>query len=258
MATIRNAQSEDDIDDTHLSLGLFAYPVLQAADILLYRATHVPVGEDQVQHLELSRDIADSYNRSVKKRFFPLPQHLISMFCSYKRCLSLTLTMLSAPTKRILSLRDASQKMSKSAPDASSRILLTDSEGEIQKKIRRAVTDGESSLSFDPQSRPGVSNLLSILAALEEQKGNMQRSPDEWAVYLNQTAASSGSGVGAVLKEAVTTAIVETLRPIRQQLQQLKADPGHIHSLEALGRERAQSRAQETMKQVRRLSGLSN
>lgn len=78
LATVRNAQSEEDIDESGLCLGLFAYPVLQAADILLYRATHVPVGEDQVQHLELSRDLADLFNRTYRQRFFPLPQHVIS------------------------------------------------------------------------------------------------------------------------------------------------------------------------------------
>ena len=99
--------------DASLQLGLFAYPALQAADILLYRATHVPVGEDQTQHLELTRDVAHTFNRTVKQRYFSQPESLTS------------------PAKRILSLRNPEQKMSKSAPDSNSRIMLTDSPAEV-------------------------------------------------------------------------------------------------------------------------------
>ncbi|KAF8319437.1 Nucleotidylyl transferase [Clavulina sp. PMI_390] len=126
-------------------LGLFAYPVLQAADILLYKATHVPVGEDQRQHLELTRDIAQWFNQRYMSQTFALP------------------STISTPTKRILSLRDPIQKMSKSAKDPKSRILLSDSRDEIARKIRKAVTDSETTISYDPIHRPGISNLLRIL-----------------------------------------------------------------------------------------------
>jgi tryptophanyl-tRNA synthetase len=235
LATLRNTSSEQDIDETGLCLGLFAYPVLQAADILLYQATHVPVGEDQVQHLELSRDLADLFNRTYKKRIFPLPQHVIT------------------PTKRVLSLRDPTQKMSKSAPDFNSRILLTDSDDLIKQKIKRAVTDGEPTISFDPDSRPGVSNLLSILSALDAS----QKSPEEWANELNQRASTAGGATGRIIKEAVTDSIISVIRPIREEFQRLQADPGHLLTLETLGKEKAQERAVKTMQEVRRLVGLS-
>jgi len=235
LATLRNTSSEQDIDETGLCLGLFAYPVLQAADILLYQATHVPVGEDQVQHLELSRDLADLFNRTYKKRIFPLPQHVIT------------------PTKRVLSLRDPTQKMSKSAPDVNSRILLTDSDDLIKQKIKRAVTDGEPTISFDPHSRPGVSNLLSILSALDAS----QKSPEEWANELNQRASTAGGATGRIIKEAVTDSIISVIRPIREEFQRLQADPGHLLTLETLGKEKAQERAVKTMQEVRRLVGLA-
>lgn len=235
LATIRNTSSEQDIDETGLCLGLFAYPVLQAADILLYRATHVPVGEDQVQHLELSRDLADLFNRTYKNRLFPLPQHVIT------------------PSKRVLSLRDPSQKMSKSAPDTNSRILLTDSDRLIEQKIKRAVTDSQPTISFDHELRPGVSNLLSILSASDKS----QKTPQEWAIELNQRASASGGASGRVLKEAVTDAVISVVRPIREEFQRLQADPGHLLALEIMGKEKAQERALKTMQQVRRLVGLS-
>lgn len=234
MATLRNTSSEQDVDETGLCLGLFAYPVLQAADILLYQATHVPVGEDQVQHLELSRDLADLFNRTYKKRQFPLPQHVIT------------------PTKRVLSLRDPTQKMSKSAPDINSRILLTDSDDLIKQKIKRAVTDGEPIITFDPELRPGVSNLLSILSALDPSRKSMQ----EWSNELNQMASAAGGGSGRILKEAVTDTVISAIRPIREEFQRLQADPGHLLHLEKVGREKAQQRAAKTMAEIRKTVGF--
>ncbi|PWN37416.1 tryptophanyl-tRNA synthetase [Meira miltonrushii] len=233
LATLRYRGSEQGIDETGLCLGLFAYPVLQAADILLYRATHVPIGEDQVQHLELSRDLADLFNKTYKKRQFPLPQHIIT------------------PTKRVLSLRNPKQKMSKSSPDVNSRVLLTDSDDVIKGKIKRAITDTEPTISFDPKVRPGVSNLLSILSALDT-----IRSPQEWADELNQRAGAEG-GAGRILKEAVTDTVISAIRPIREEYQRLQKDPGHLLAMEQLGKEKAQERAAKIMHQVRRLVGLT-
>jgi tryptophanyl-tRNA synthetase len=130
-------------------VGLYAYPVLMAADILGYHATHVPVGEDQKQHLELARDIAGAFNRAYGEEFFPLPEPLIM------------------PTAaRIMSLRDGSKKMSKSDPSDYSRITLTDDADAIAKKIRKATSDSIEGVTYDPEGRPEVANLLTIYGAL--------------------------------------------------------------------------------------------
>ncbi|SNX84977.1 probable MSW1 - tryptophanyl-tRNA synthetase, mitochondrial [Melanopsichium pennsylvanicum] len=244
IATAKNAGENTDVEDKDLSLGLFAYPVLQAADILLYKATHVPVGEDQIQHLELSRDLADVYNRRFKKKgFFPLPQHIITR------------------TKRVLSLRDPLSKMSKSAPDINSRILITDTPEQVKNKIKKAVTDAEASISYSPDSRPGVSNLLSILAALKSPTIQNTTSantlgPEEWAERLNKDIETTGASSGQYLKATLTEAIVETLRPIQAELDKLHKDPGYLLQMEKLGKDKAQTVARTTMAQVRKAIGL--
>lgn len=242
LATAKNAAGDSQVDDKDLSLGLFAYPVLQAADILLYKATHVPVGEDQIQHLELSRDLADVYNRKFDRRFFPLPKHIIT------------------PTKRVLSLRDPTSKMSKSAPDVNSRILIIDSPEMVERKIRKAVTDTEATIAYDPEHRPGVSNLLSILAALKPaeptQAGQDECSPEEWVERLNREIKASGASSGQHLKATLTEAIVETLRPIQAELGRLRKDPGYVQQMEQLGREKARKAARSTMAQVRKSVGF--
>ena len=237
LATAKNAAEGSEVDDKDLSLGLFAYPVLQAADILLYKATHVPVGEDQIQHLELSRDLADVYNRRFSKRFFPLPQHIIT------------------PTKRVLSLRDPTSKMSKSAPDVNSRILITDTPEQVASKVKKAVTDAETTLAYQPETRPGVSNLLSILAALKTASG-AERGPAEWARQLNAQIEATGASSGQHLKATLTEAVVETLRPIQAELDRLRHDPGYLKQMEDLGRTKAQAVARRTMEQVRKSIGL--
>ncbi|CDR88473.1 probable MSW1-tryptophanyl-tRNA synthetase, mitochondrial [Sporisorium scitamineum] len=241
LATAKNVAQGTEVDDKDLSLGLFAYPVLQAADILLYKATHVPVGEDQIQHLELSRDLADVYNRRFSKRFFPLPQHIIT------------------PTKRVLSLRDPASKMSKSAPDLNSRILITDTPTQVASKIKKAVTDAEKTLGYDTVARPGVSNLLSILAALKPasgKDGETQKGPQEWAEQLNAEIAATGVSSGQHLKPTLTEAIVETLRPIQSELEKLRQDPSYLQQMEQLGKDKAQTVARRTMTQVRKSVGL--
>ena len=242
LATAKNVSDTADMDDKELSLGLFAYPVLQAADILLYKATHVPVGEDQIQHLELSRDLADVYNRRFSKKFFPLPQHIIT------------------PTKRVLSLRDPTSKMSKSAPDVNSRILVTDTPQQVANKIKKAVTDAERSLAYDPKRRPGVSNLLSILAALKPlaAQGDQEGTQDaqEWADQLNTEIQATGASSGQHLKATLTDAVVETLRPIQAELEKLRNDPAYLHQMEQLGQMKAQTVAKRTMAQVRKSIGL--
>ena len=128
-----------------LKLGLFSYPVLQAADVLVHGATHVPVGHDQAQHLEFAREVATGFNHAFGQEILVPPETLIS------------------PAKRIMSLTEPTTKMSKSHSNPESRILLTDSDSEIQSKIKSAVTDSDYSISYDPEKRPGISNLIDIL-----------------------------------------------------------------------------------------------
>ncbi|TFK25748.1 tryptophanyl-tRNA synthetase [Coprinopsis marcescibilis] len=228
LADSRNANSTSEIDESMLNAGLLIYPVLQAADILAYRATHVPVGEDQTQHLELSRDIAQSFNRTFvpgKKRFFPLP------------------TQLSTPSKRVLSLRDPTSKMSKSSPDVQSRIILTDSASQISSKIRSAVTDSIKGISYDPVQRPGVSNLLTILAAC------LQKEPEEVA----SAYASKSTGE---LKSDVADAVEALFNGPRAEFERLRSEKAYLVQVAKDGAERAKELSEETMMSVRSMIGL--
>ncbi len=190
-------------------VGLFVYPVLQAADILAYRATHVPVGEDQKQHLELSRDIAASFNRRFAEEFFPLPE-----------------PMIQAEAARVMSLRDGTKKMSKSDPSDMSRINLTDDADAIATKIRKAKSDSILGISYDPESRPEASNLLSIFAALADR---------DRADVASEHAATSF----AAFKELLAELCVEKLAPINAEMRRLLADPAHLDAVLADGAARA-------------------
>jgi len=227
LAASRNAQDESEVDESLLNAGLFTYPVLQAADILAYRATHVPVGEDQKQHLELSRDIADTFNRTFKGRgpLFPLPEYV------------------ATPTRRVLSLKDPTSKMSKSSPDLQSRILLTDSEAQIRSKIRSAVTDSTAGITYDPIARPGTSNLLTILAACTgEEPSDVARR------YTNK-----GHGQ---LKADVADAVVDLFAKPRAEFERLKGEKGFLADVAATGATKARERSTATIREVRRRLGL--
>lgn len=248
-----SALSEAELTDQEgqLSFGLFAYPILQAADILLYQATHVPVGEDQVQHLELARDLAQAFNRrypnptsrnsGTSSLLFPEPRPLIT------------------PSPRILSLRDPTSKMSKSAPDPNSRIMLTDDAKTISSKIKRAVTDSERTLSFDPIGRPGVANLLTICAALEtfkatalaEVTGVAVTTPEMVAEQLN----SLGGGAGT-LKAHSTQLLIEVLGPIRDRYLTLREHQSLLREVADQGADRARVKAREVLKEVKSRMGL--
>lgn len=230
----------DQVNEAQLQLGLFSYPVLQAADILLYHATHVPVGEDQTQHLELTRDLAHQFNNAVKTRYFAQPNYMLT------------------PSKRILSLRNPEQKMSKSAPDANSRILVTDSPDEVRAKVRRAVTDSERSITYEPERRPAVSNLVGILAALG---GGTIRDRLDAAAAEDPAAVAAAlqeatGGAGAKLKDVLTDSIVEALRPFQAEYAKLLNEPAYLEQIAALGREKASARAAATIRDVRTLLGL--
>ena len=210
------------------SVGLFAYPVLQAADVLLYKATHVPVGEDQKQHLELARDIATKFNTDFAVELFALPEPIIPPAAA-----------------RIMSLRDGTAKMSKSDPSDMSRINLTDDADTITQKIRKAKTDAEP-LPDDPaaiESRPEARNLVGIYGALSD------ATPGD---VLGQFA---GQGFG-MFKPALGELLVETLRPIKARLDQLGSDPGELDRLLGAGAERAKAIAVPTLAGAYRALGL--
>jgi len=201
------------------SVGLFTYPVLMAADVLVYRTTHVPVGEDQKQHLELARDIATKFNLDFETELFVLPEPMIP------------------PTAaRIMSLRDGNAKMSKSDPSEQSRIHLTDDADTVAAKIRKAKTDPEP-LPDDPaalESRPEARNLVSIYAALA----------DESAEQV--LARFAGQGFGA-FKPALAELLVETLRPITARLAELERDPAELDRILAAGAAKARAAAAPVM-----------
>jgi tryptophanyl-tRNA synthetase len=211
------------------SVGLYTYPVLQAADILIYKATHVPVGEDQKQHLELTRDIAGKFNHDFDAPgFFPLPEPLIQ-----------------GPGARIMSLRDGQAKMSKSDPSDYSRINLTDDAEAIAQKVRKARTDAEP-LPETPdglEGRAEARNLVGIYAALSG-----QTSQDVLTEY-------AGQGFGA-FKPRLADLAVEKLSPIGAEMRRLLADPGEIDRILAAGAERARAVAAPTMAEVRRRVGF--
>ena len=210
------------------SVGLFAYPVLQAADVLLYQATHVPVGDDQKQHLELARDIAAKFNTDYAREVFTLPDPIIP------------------PTAaRIMSLRDGSAKMSKSDSSDMARINLSDDADMVAQKIRKAKTDADP-LPEDPAllaDRPEARNLVGIHAALG----------DETAADV--LARHAGQGFGA-FKPALTEQLVETLGPIRTRFEALRAEPAEIDRILTTGAARASALAKSTLEATYAALGL--
>ncbi|KAJ2237030.1 Tryptophan--tRNA ligase, mitochondrial [Coemansia sp. RSA 1722] len=208
-----------------LLTGLFTYPVLMAADILLFRASHVPVGEDQVQHLELARDLAMHFNKTFNTDILPMPGYLLTA------------------TKRVMSLRDPLRKMSKSDPNEQARITLDDTDDWIRKKIKKAPTDAVPGISFDPKNRPGVSNLLAIYAAIKE-------------IDPEQAAGEMQMLGNAQMKELVAQAVVDEVAPIRRRMQKLMADPLYIESVLRSGEEKARAAAEDNWRRIARCVGL--
>ena len=216
-------------DAERSSVGLFDYPVLQAADILAYKATHVPVGEDQKQHLELSRDIADRFNREFDvDGFFPLPEPLIK-----------------GPGARIMSLKDGTKKMSKSDPSDLSRINLIDDADTMEKKIRKAKTDQDPIPDHEDglQGRPEVDNLVGIYAAL----ANISKQE-----VLTEFA---GAGFGT-FKPALAELAVAELSPITRRMREYLADPAEIDRVLTEGGARANAVASPIMDEVRQIIGF--
>lgn len=212
-------------NEENINAGLFTYPVLMAADILLYQTNLVPVGADQKQHLELSRDIAIRFN-GVYGDVFTVPEPYIPKLGS-----------------RIMSLQEPERKMSKSDPE-DTYIAILDKPDIIRKKIRRAVTDSEGSIRFDAELKPGVSNLLSILSALG------------CGDILTLEAEFAGQGYG-VLKDRTADALIATLEPIQKEFDKLIADKEYIQKVMNSGAERAQALAQRTLRKVYKKVGFA-
>ncbi len=220
------------------SVGLFAYPNLMAADILAYRATHVPVGDDQKQHLELTRDIAQKFNADYRERiaqcghgeqgYFPLPEPLIT-----------------GPATRVMSLRDGSKKMSKSDVSDMTRINLTDDAEAIAMKFRKARTDPEPLPSevAGLEQRPEARNLVGIYAALAD-------------ITPEEVLKDYGGSQFSVFKPALVELAVEKLLPINQEMKRLLSDPGHIDAVLRDGAERAQAIAGPIMRDVKEIIGF--
>ena len=207
----------------NITAGLFTYPVLMASDILLYQADAVPVGADQKQHVELCRDIAQRFN-GVYGDVFTLPEPLIPKVGA-----------------RIMSLSNPANKMSKSEPDGC--VNLLDKPEDIRRKFKRAVTDSETVVRFDPESKPGVSNLLAIYAAATGK-----------TVTDAETEFVAG-GYGN-FKTAVGDAVIELFRPIREESERLLSDKAYLEGLYRLGAERAHGIAARTLRKVHKKLGF--
>jgi tryptophanyl-tRNA synthetase len=206
-----------------VSAGLFTYPALQAADILLYDAAEVPVGDDQRQHIEITRDIALRFNHRFGDTFV-VPKAV------------------TPPTgARVMDLQEPTNKMSKSGDGEAGIIYLLDDPASIVKKFKRAVTDSDNEVAFDRERKPGVSNLLEILAAATNE------SPASLATTYTQYGK---------LKQDTGEAVAEMLRPIQTRYHELMADPAELSNLLALGKERASKIAQATLARAHSAIGL--
>ncbi|TGD96409.1 tryptophan--tRNA ligase [Methylobacterium nonmethylotrophicum] len=224
-------------DRENASIGLYDYPVLMAADILAYRATHVPVGEDQKQHLELTRDIAQKFNNDFAgaiaehghgEAFFPLTEPLIG-----------------GPAARVMSLRDGTKKMSKSDPSDYSRINLTDDPDAIAQKVRKAKTDAEPlpSETAGLEKRPEADNLVGIFAALND-------------ASREDVLREYGGAQFSAFKGALVDLAVAKLGPIGAEMKRLVADPGHIDAVLAEGAARAEAIAAPNIAAVKDIVGF--
>ncbi|MEV4161103.1 tryptophan--tRNA ligase [Nonomuraea dietziae] len=202
------------------SVGLFTYPILQAADILLYQANSVPVGGDQKQHLELTRDLAQRFNHRFGDTF-TLPEPYILK-----------------EVEKITDLQDPAAKMSKSSSSPAGILDVLEQPGPLRKKVMRAVTDTGSEVLFDEENKPGISNLLRIQSALSG------------TPIAELVARYEGQGYGTFKKD-VAEVVVESFTPIRERTEKLLADEAELDRLLAIGAERAGAVARETMAQVR-------
>ncbi len=217
-------------DKENVSVGLFGYPTLMAADILIYKATHVPVGEDQKQHLELCRDIAQKFNHDYSDDVFPLIEPLI-----FKK------------SARVMSLRDASKKMSKSDVSDYSRVMLSDSEEEISLKIKKAKTDAEvfPDNKASAEKRKEIFNLMHIYASINEME------IDDVIKDFANTELSN-------FKKKLADSLISVLVPINKEMKKLISDGKYLDSILEKGAERASSLARPVIKEVYEKIGFLN
>jgi len=209
-----------------INLGLLSYPVLQAADILLYNTDIVPVGEDQKQHLELTRDLADKFNRTYDCNVFIKPEAFIN-----------------PSSKRIMSLTDGKKKMSKSDTNQKSCIYLTDSNDEISEKISKAKTDSNATIDYNPENRPEIANLLNIFSLATE-----HNIPSIVSKY--ETAGT------AAFKKDLTEAIINIVSPIREQITRFQNEKQYVISVLNSGNQKASFKAKETFENVKKVIGI--
>lgn len=209
----------------NINSGLFTYPVLMASDILLYDADLVPVGEDQKQHLEITRDIAERFN-SLYGETFKIPEPYIGKVGA-----------------RIMGLQNPTAKMSKSAQDQNDKILLTDTPDEIRKKFKKAVTDSENCVRFDRENKPGVSNLMAIYGIIKNK--TMEDIEKEF----------EGQGYGT-FKTAVADAVVERLEPLQKRYNELLENPSELMAICEKGAKKAEEKANAILKDVYKKVGL--
>lgn len=209
----------------NINSGLFTYPVLMAADIILYQADLVPVGEDQKQHLEITRDIADRFNK-IYGDTFKIPEGYISK-----------------TSAKIMGLQNPEAKMSKSATNLNDVIFLNDTPDDIVKKFKKAVTDSENQVKFDPENKPGVSNLMQIYGAITNK--NKEEIEKEFA----------GRGYGE-FKMTVAEAVVEKLKPIQEKYNEILSNEDYIRKIYTKGDENARKIANVTLQDVKQKVGL--
>lgn len=215
-------------DKENAVLGLYSYPVLMAADIILYKATHVPVGHDQKQHVELTRDIAGAFNRYYKTEFFPLPEPVIM-----------------GEATRVMSLRDGKKKMSKSDESDYSRINLTDDADTIALKFRKAKSDMVEGISYDTEARPEVSNLLNLYASFRN-------------ITREQALAECEGKNNSAFKQMLTEVAVAHLSPITSKMRELLKETDYLDKVLGRGVQRAEAVASQTLKEVKELAGFLN
>ncbi len=209
----------------NINSGLFTYPVLMAADILAYNADLVPVGADQKQHLEIARDIADRFN-SIYGETFKLPEPYIPEFGA-----------------RIMGLQNPLAKMSKSAEDPNDKILLTDTPDEIRKKLKKAVTDSENQVRYDVETKPGVSNLMTIYGTIKDK------------TMADIEKEFEGRGYGD-LKNVVAEAIISKLEPLQAKYNELLENPEELKAIYEKGDKKAIEKTTPLLKEVYRKVGL--
>lgn len=212
-------------------LGLYLYPVLQVADILLYKGTHVPIGDDQLAHLNLAKHITGKFNNIFKTNIFPIPMEVLP----------------KSGAGRVKSLRAPEKKMSKSEADSKSRIELTDSSDDVIRKIRKSVTDMQSAITYDPVERPGVSNLIQIYSIIS-------------GLSSDQVCQQFAGKDTLQFKVELGELLAEYLKPIRRRILEYSSDRHYLETVLKDGAAKATTIAEETFLQVQQVigSGMAN